>query len=75
MLMRAFEPLEPVSFVYKSDSSKEERLGFIAEDVPDLVAMQDRKHLNAMDLTAVLTKVVQEQQKMLQVSSLNFLVN
>ncbi len=64
--MRAFEQLEPVSFVYKDDSSREERLGFIAEDVPDLVATQDRKHLNAMDLTAVLTKVVQEQQKMLQ---------
>ncbi len=64
--MRAFEQLEPVSFVYKDDSSMEERLGFIAEDVPDLVATQDRKHLNAMDLTAVLTKVVQEQQKMLQ---------
>ena len=64
--MRAFEQLEPVSFVYKDDTSREERLGFIAEDVPDLVATQDRKHLNAMELTAVLTKVVQEQQKMLE---------
>lgn len=64
--MKAFEQLEPVSFVYKDDSSKEERLGFIAEDVPDMVATQDRKHLNTMDLTAVLTKVVQEQQMMLE---------
>ncbi len=61
--MRAFEQLEPVSFIYKDDSSREKRLGFIAEDVPEMVATQDRKHLNTMDLTAVLTKVVQEQQR------------
>ena len=40
------------------------RIGFIAEDVPDLVAMKDRKNLSAMDMVAVLTKVLQEQQKM-----------
>jgi hypothetical protein len=38
-------------------------VGFIAEDVPDLVAMPDRKGLSAMDVVAVLTKVVQQQQK------------
>jgi len=31
--------------------------------VPDLVAMNDRKGLNPMDMVAMLTKVVQEQQK------------
>ncbi len=45
----------------------DEYVGFIAEDVPDLVATKDRKGLAPMDLTAVLTKVVQEQQKMLRV--------
>jgi hypothetical protein len=38
-------------------------VGFIAEDVPDLVATKDRKGLSPMDIVAVLTKVVQEQQK------------
>ena len=41
-------------------------VGFIAEDVPDLVATKDRKSLSPMDLTAVLTKVVQGQQGLLQ---------
>ena len=37
-------------------------LGFIAEDVPDLVADQNRKGLSPMDIAAVLTKVVARQQ-------------
>lgn len=53
--------LEPTSFTYKSDQD-ETYLGFIAEDVPDLVATKDRKGLVAMDIVAVLTKVVQTQQ-------------
>ena len=39
--------------------------GFIAEDVPDLVATGDRKGLSSMEMTAVLVKVVQKQQKMI----------
>ena len=60
--LQAFEKLEPVKFNYKENKG-ETYLGFIAEDVPDLVAMNDRKGLNAMDMVAMLTKVVQEQQK------------
>jgi len=57
--------LNPVKFNYKVD--KEERhVGFIAEDVPDLVASKDRKGLSPMDVTAVLTQVVKEQQKKTQ---------
>jgi hypothetical protein len=41
-------------------------LGFIAEDVPDLVATADRKGLSSMDIVAVLTKVVQEQQRTIE---------
>ncbi len=52
--------LEPVSFNYKNDGA-ENYLGFIAEDVPELVAMADREGLSAMDIVAVLTKVVQQQ--------------
>ena len=53
--------LDPVTFKYKIDD--EAHVGFIAEDVPNLVATGDRKGLSAMDIVAVLTKVVQQQQK------------
>jgi hypothetical protein len=59
---KALEGLDPVVYNYKQDK-EEEHLGFIAEEVPELVAMKDRKGLSAMDLVSVLTKVVQEQQK------------
>jgi hypothetical protein len=54
--------LNPVKFAYKKDLT-EKHVGFIAEDVPELIATKDRKGLSPMDITAVLTKVVQEQQK------------
>ena len=59
------EGLNPVKFNYKVEK-EEEYVGFIAEDVPELVAVKDRKHMNSMDVVAVLTKVVQEQQKLVQ---------
>ncbi len=58
--LQAFELLDPVKFNYK-ENKEEQYLGFIAEDVPDLVAMNDRKGLNPMDIVAMLTKVLQEQ--------------
>jgi hypothetical protein len=58
----ALEALNPVRFRYKSEP-EEEHLGFIGEDVPALVATNDRKGISPMDIVAVLTKVVQEQQK------------
>lgn len=63
--MQTLDGLRPSRFNYKVDK-EDEYVGFIAEDVPELVATRDRKGLSPMDLTAVLTKVVQEQQKMLQ---------
>jgi hypothetical protein len=59
--MSALEGLKPVTYAYKVDPS-EHHVGFIAEDVPDLVATKDRKSLSPMDVVAVLTKVVQQQQ-------------
>ena len=59
--MEALARLDPVTFKYKVDD--EAHVGFIAEDVPELVATTDRKGLSAMDIVAVLTKVVQQQQK------------
>ncbi len=63
--LETFEALTPVTFKYKADRS-ETYVGFIAEEVPELVATGDRKGLSSMDITAVLTKVVQEQQKMIK---------
>jgi len=57
----ALMALEPVVFNYR-DETGEEYVGFIAEDVPELVATGDRDALSTMDIVAVLTRVVQEQQ-------------
>ncbi len=59
--MDALSKLDPVKYNYKKDSG-ETYVGFIAEDVPELVATKDRKGMSSMDVVAVLTKVVQEQQ-------------
>lgn len=63
--LEALKAMEPVTFAYKANP-KETMVGFIAEDVPDLVATSDRKGLSAMDVTAVLTKVIQEQQRTIE---------
>jgi len=57
----ALEELNPVIYNYKKYKD-EERAGFIAEHVPEIVANNGRKNLSAMDIVAVLTKVVKEQQ-------------
>jgi hypothetical protein len=57
----ALMALQPVLFNYRNEAG-EDYVGFIAEDVPDLVAVGDRSALSAMDIVAVLTRVVQEQQ-------------
>ena len=54
--------LRPVTFRYRSNPDELEA-GFIAEEVPDLVATTDRKGVTAMDIVAVLTRVVQLQQE------------
>ena len=60
--MDTLEGLNPVKYNYKKEQG-EEYVGFIAEDVPDLVASEDKKGMSPMDVVGVLTKVVQEQQK------------
>ncbi len=57
---QVLEALSPVKFNYRTDK-QDKHVGFIAEDVPELVATKDRKGLSPMDIVAVLTKVVQEQ--------------
>ena len=56
----ALKQLNPVRYVY-SNSRDEEYVGFIAEDVPALVATNDRKSLSPMDIVAVLTTVTKDQ--------------
>jgi hypothetical protein len=57
--------LQPVGYRYKNELD-ERYVGFIAEDVPELVATHDRKGLAPMDIVGVLTKVVQDQDRQLQ---------
>jgi len=59
------EQLQPKKYYYKTDNT-DEHLGFIAEDVPELVATKDRKGLSPLEIVAVLTKVVQQQQKKIE---------
>ena len=63
--MTVLRELKPTRFNYKVDK-EEEHVGFIAEEVPGLLANKDRKGLSPMDIVAVLTKVVHEQQKKIQ---------
>ena len=63
--MSALRELQPTRFNYKVDR-EEEHVGFIAEDVPELLANKDRNGLSPMDIVAVLTKVVQQQQKRIE---------
>ncbi len=62
--LAALHALEPVEYNYKVEPD-DPQVGFIAEDVPDLVATPDRRALAPTDIVGVLTKVVQEQQRAL----------
>jgi hypothetical protein len=61
----ALKELRPVKFNYRSDPN-EDAVGFISEEVPDLVATNSRKTLRPMDIVAVLAKVTQDQQKVIE---------
>jgi hypothetical protein len=62
--MQALAALDPVKYNYKSDI-EEKHVGFIAEDVPELVDTKDRRSLSPMDIVAVLTKVTQQKNQAL----------
>jgi hypothetical protein len=53
--------LEPVQFRYKDDPNHDLQLGFIAEDVPELVSTPGRTGVQPMDIIAVLVKTAQDQ--------------
>jgi hypothetical protein len=62
--LEALGDLEPVRFKYIDDD--EVRAGFIAEEVPELVATRDRTSLSPMDIVAVLTRVLKFHQMQIQ---------
>lgn len=59
--VEALGGLNPIKFRFEI-APEEKHVGFIAEEVPELVATEDRKGLSPMDIVAVLTKVVKQQQ-------------
>ena len=54
--------LNPVSYVYRSDTQQKLHFGFIAEEIPEALATPDRAAIHPFDIVAVLTKAVQDQQ-------------
>jgi len=60
--LQTLNGLEPVLFRYKAEKNRQ-YAGFIAEDVPEMLASSDRRGLSPMDIAAVLVTVVQEQQQ------------
>ena len=63
--MHVLQHLNPISFAFKEDAAHQQHLGFVAEDVPTMVATPDQKGFSPMAIIAVLTKVVKEQQEQL----------
>jgi hypothetical protein len=59
--LAALKKIEPMRFRYNANG-EDEKLGFISEDVPGLVAEKDRKSLNPMDFIAVAIAVIKDQQ-------------
>ena len=65
----ALEQLRPVKYRYREnyvDQDQDLKVGFIAEEMPELLAEPDRKGVNPMDVIGVLTKIVKEQDKKLK---------
>ena len=60
----AVQHLSPVHFRYKDGD--QQQLGFIAEDLPALIATEDRKGLRPMDVVTLLTSVVQQHDEKLE---------
>ncbi|HCN09583.1 MAG TPA: hypothetical protein DIT01_16765, partial [Lentisphaeria bacterium] len=65
--LQTLADLDPVTFEYKDARTPDGHVGFIAEDVPEIVATPDRKGLVSMDIVGVLTAVVKEQQKQMEI--------
>ena len=54
---------QPHQLRVQEDAAHQQHLGFVAEDVPSMVATPDEKGFSPMAIIAVLTKVVKQQQE------------
>ncbi|MBW4644917.1 MAG: tail fiber domain-containing protein [Goleter apudmare HA4340-LM2] len=54
--------LNPVKYIYKDDTEQRLHLGFIAENVPDVLTSPDKTAVQPLNIVAVLTKAVKDQQ-------------
>lgn len=61
----ALEVLFPVSFNWRDDEDKTRHIGFIAEDAPRIARSTDAKGIIPMHILAILSKVVREQQRVI----------
>lgn len=57
------EALNPIRYDYKGQKAFRQNLGFIAEEMPDNLASEDRKSVSPFEVIPVLTRVAKEQQK------------
>jgi hypothetical protein len=64
--LSVFRNLTPVTYAYKDDPEQRLQVGFVAEDVPDLVGTPDRKAIAPFSILAVLTRAVQAHDQALQ---------
>ena len=64
--MTLLNGINPVAFKLKGDDSAETHLGFIAEDIPTVLVGPQGQSYRPFEVVAVLTKALQEQQKMIQ---------
>ncbi len=60
----AFEALDPVEFNFKGDYTRT-TLGFIAEDVPEVFATNDKKAISPLEILTVLVSEVKDQERLL----------
>jgi hypothetical protein len=56
------QSLNPVKFTYKADPAQTLHWGFIAEDVPELLASVDKQAISPVDIIAALTQLVKDHQ-------------
>jgi hypothetical protein len=61
----ALRGLKPILFNWKDDEEKLMSLGFVAEDTPGIATIPDKTAVIPMHILAILSKVVQEQQRMI----------
>ncbi|NEP18941.1 MAG: hypothetical protein F6J97_18915 [Leptolyngbya sp. SIO4C1] len=59
----AFELLKamsPVKYSFSSDESQKPHIGFISENMPDLVTSVDKRAIHSLEVIAILTQIVKE---------------